>query len=534
MPKAQLLELSALGLGVIDDARVEFTSGFNVITGETGAGKTLLLGALELCLGAEGTASRQALTPTTRVAAIFRRRDGSEVALTRESGAQGRLRSTVDAVASSAEALRTLAEELVVVNGQHESLALRQRGEAQRLLDRSGAVSTDELVATRRRLREARSARDELGGDAERRTRELEYLEFRIAEIEAAKITGPTELSATLDELTRVTELRDGQAALSAALDSLDGEGDAALARLARAIADLPAGQAYDAARAELRAALDQAREAVRDLVTLADEAGTDDSNFRALDERVTVLQAIARKYGGSLDAALGALAQMRTDRTALVNASERVIELDVEIAEREAEERELAARARGERQAAAERLTLAVAAQLPRVALAHASLHFTVDGEDGSDVQIMFTPNPGRAEGPLSTLASGGELSRVQLALALETVHDDVVAVFDEVDAGVGGQVAQQIGDCLRELGHEQQVLAVTHLASVAAKADHHVVIEKLVVGSSTTTTVREVTGEDRVREIARMLAGDRVTSESLALATQLLETVNSQCGSG
>jgi len=119
--------------------------------------------------------------------------------------------------------------------------------------------------------------------------------------------------------------------------------------------------------------------------------------------------------------------------------------------------------------------------------------------------------------------------LSRVQLALALETVHDDVVAVFDEVDAGVGGQVAQQIGECLRELGHEQQVLAVTHLASVAAKADRHVVIEKTVSGSTTTTTVREVTGEDRVREVARMLVGDAVTSESLALASQMLETVNS-----
>jgi DNA repair protein RecN (Recombination protein N) len=529
MPKAQLLELSARGLGVIDDAGVEFGPGFNVLTGETGAGKTLLLGALELCLGGEGPASRTALTPEARVAAVFVGRDGREVSLTREAGAQGRLRSAVDGTASSAEALRALASELVVVNGQHESLALKHRDEALRVLDRSGGVSTVELDGVRRSLYEARAAREELGGDATRRSRELEFLEFQIAEIEGVRVASPTELRTSLEELTRLTELRDGQAALRSALGVLDGDGDAALAQLARAIADLPSGHAYDGARAELDSALKQAREAVRDLSGLAEEAGIDSAVLDALDARVTVLQSLARKHGGSLEGALGALDQMRQERAALLGAGERVVELDDEIAGLETRESALAATARRERGAAAERLTDAVTRQLPRVALAHAALRFVVDGEDGSDVVILFTPNPGRPEGPLSGLASGGELSRVQLALALETVHDDVVAVFDEVDAGVGGQVAQQIGECLRELGHEQQVLAVTHLASVAAKADRHVVIEKTVSGLTTTTSVREVTGEDRVREIARMMVGDRLTPESLALATQMLETVNS-----
>jgi DNA repair protein RecN (Recombination protein N) len=159
-------------------------------------------------------------------------------------------------------------------------------------------------------------------------------------------------------------------------------------------------------------------------------------------------------------------------------------------------------------------------------VALANASLRFEALGLDGSDVRIFFRANPGLAEGALQDLASGGELSRVLLALSLETVHDDVVAVFDEVDAGVGGQVAQQIGDCLRELGLKQQVLAVTHLASVAAKADHHYVIDKTVSSGTTTTSVRKVQGDERVSEIARMLAGDEMTVESHALAQRLLET--------
>ncbi len=117
------------------------------------------------------------------------------------------------------------------------------------------------------------------------------------------------------------------------------------------------------------------------------------------------------------------------------------------------------------------------------RVALSSVALRFVVDGDDGADAQILFTPNPGQPEGPLATLASGGELSRVLLALSLETVHRDMVAVFDEIDAGLGGQVAQQIGECLREVGRDQQVIAITHLASVAARADHHFVIEKAVV---------------------------------------------------
>ncbi len=179
-------------------------------------------------------------------------------------------------------------------------------------------------------------------------------------------------------------------------------------------------------------------------------------------------------------------------------------------------------------RVAAADSLTIAVTKQLPRVALEHSRLRFVIAGDDGSDAQILFTPNPGQPEGPLQALASGGELSRVLLALSLESAHEDVVAVFDEVDAGVGGQVAQQIGECLRELGQHQQVLAVTHLATVAAKADHHFVIEKTVAqDDSVSTTVRSLNGDERVHEIARMLAGDDITVESTALARQMLETL-------
>jgi DNA repair protein RecN (Recombination protein N) len=307
----------------------------------------------------------------------------------------------------------------------------------------------------------------------------------------------------------------------------LDADSDGAvLSLLAQAISRLPADDAVAPARGLLRSALEQAREGVHELAALTDPDAFDPAALKDLEDRATVLQQIARKYGGSLESALETLGGLNAQRDAQVDATTRLATLDVEIVELEGRDRALASEARRERVAAAGALTEAVREQLPRVALPHATLRFEVDGADGSQARILFTPNPGLAEGPLQTLASGGELSRVLLALSLESVHEDVVAVFDEVDAGISGQVAQQIGECLAELGRRQQVLAVTHLASVAAKADHHFVIEKSVRGGMSSTSLRTVRGEDRITEIARMLAGDEITVESRALARQMLET--------
>ena len=526
MPKSTLLELYAHGLGVIQDARLEFGPGFNVLTGETGAGKTLLLGALDLCLGGDGSVTRAAIATDMRAAAVFEMGGDRETVLTRESGASGRLRSAIDGASSSAEALRSLADELIVIHGQHDSLTLRNRGEVLRLIDARGHVSVSDLVAARRALREAQAERSSLGGDAEERLRELDFAAFQIAELEGAAIRSAHELDETLEELTRLTELRDGQAALVEVLDHLDADGDAAvLPQFALALARLPKGDSYDAARETLRAALEQSREAVHELAALSDPESFDASALKELEDRTTVLQALARKFG-SLESALTSLEELRARQRVLDNASARTVALDVAIVSLDEQVTELAGVARSERVAAASALSSAGAAPLPRGALEHARLRFIVAGDDGSDAQILFTPNPGQPEGPLQALASGGELSRVLLALSLESAHEDIVAVFDEVDAGVGGQVAQQIGECLRELGERQQVLAVTHLASVAAKADHHFVIEKRISSDDVNTSVRAVRGEERVDEIARMLAGDEITDESRALAQQLLET--------
>jgi len=526
MPKAQLVELYAHGLGVIDDACLAFGPGFNVLTGETGAGKTLLLGALGLSLGSDASASRYALTPDTRAVALFVRDDGEEWAFSREATSSGRLRSSLNGAPSSVEALRTLADELIVIHGQHDSLTLRSRSETVRLIDESGAVDTSELDALRRQLVDARGLRDDFGGDKTARSREIEFLAFQIRELDGASIRSATELNDTLVELTRLTTLREGQDALNEVLQLFDAEGDeAVLSQFARALSRLPDSAAFDPVRDTLRSSLIQAREALRELAALGDADALDPQILDDLDARADVLQQIARKYGGSLESALLMRGEFQAQHDRLLVETDRLDGLDEEIRALEEREAVQARRVREERQRAAAHLTDAVRRQLTRVALAHATLRFVVDGVDGSDAQILFTPNPGQPEGPLATLASGGELSRVLLAISLETASANVVAVFDEIDAGLGGQVAQQIGECLREVGRGQQVLAITHLASVAARADHHFVIEKTIDHGVTSTLVRALAGDERVREIARMLAGDDVTVESRALAKQLLE---------
>lgn len=528
MPRAQLVELHARGLGVIEDAHIEFGDGFNVLTGETGAGKTLLLGALELCLGGEAVASRHAITPTTRAVALFTRDDGSELVLTRESSASGRLRATVDAGPSSAEMLRQAAAGVIVIHGQHDSLSLRSRQEVLRIIDAAGGVDLSELEATRHQITALRGQRDSLGGDSSSRERERDYLDFQLRELRGAAIVDAHELDATLDELTRLTGLRDAQADLLRVIDELDGDHEGAvLTQWARAIQRLPRGTGVDDLRDALFAVLDDARANVHELTTRAQPDQFDPERIAELEARANTLSTVARKYGGTLATAIAQRDEASRRLEELDHAQDLLSDIDARLEGLERLETTLAASVRRDRERACEGLTRRVNAQLPRVALANASLRFEVHGDDGSDARLLFAPNPGWPEGPLQAMASGGELSRVLLALSLETAHDDVVAVFDEVDAGISGQVAQQIGECLREVGGTQQVIAVTHLASVAAKAAHHFVVEKSVDAGATTTRVRRVTGEERVREIARMLAGDAVSDEADALARRLLESV-------
>ena len=523
MPKAQLLELQARGLALIDEATLEFAPGLNVVTGETGAGKTLLIGALTLCLGGDSPGGE--VGDDLRVATLWRDGAGAERLLARELTATGRLRSVLDGQVTSAEGLRRVAESLVDIYGQRSSLRLRHPAAVLALIDRFGAVDTSELDEQRARLHELGCRRADLGGDREERARARDLAQFELTELRGAALTTPDELDQALANLERWQGRAARRSALLEALERLDGDRDmTALGEIAR-IAALVEGAGESATlSSQLRGALEMARDAGHELRALLDAEDLDESQVAQLEERVGILSRVARRYGGSLAAALETREQRALDVERWRTAEEDLARLDAEIATTAAAERAAGARVRARREEAGARFGAAVSAELARVALPGGALRVEVDGVDGSAVRLLVRTNPGRAEGPVEEIASGGELSRLLLAVALVAGSEDAVAVFDEIDAGLGGAVAEQIGACLAELAGACQVLVVTHLASVAARAQRHFVVHKETREGRAVTTVRAVAGEERVEEIARMLAGSGARSESRALARRLL----------
>ena len=520
MPNTQLLSLTVRGLGVISDVTLDFEEGFTVITGETGAGKTLLVDALSLCLGGDTRSPRRG--DELNVAAVFLDATGRERSLQRTVSSAQRLRAMIDGMTTGSEALRVLGDELLVIHGQHDSLRLRSKAEILRMVDDFGSVDTTSLTALRQDREELLRLQVSLGGDNRERERQLDFARFEISEIEAARILGPTELDDTLEELVALTELRDQIANVQRV--AAEAEGDGSLDSFTAAVSSLPQSGALGESRRRILDLVAAVRDELSDISKFIDGDRLDESHFREKEMRVDALRNLVRKHGGSLQDVLDAQQRSMALIASLENADETAREIEGRIAGVEAELKRESARILTLRANSAARLESAISEQLPRVALPNAKVSFMIGGDDGSDVELILAPNPGSPGGPIQSVASGGELSRVLLALSLVTSSDGLVTVFDEIDAGIGGNVAESIGECLADLAASRQVVAVTHLASVAARADHHFVVEKHVVNGDTRTTIRAVSGSERVGEIARMLAGESASTESRALAERLL----------
>ncbi len=520
MPNSRLRELFVEQLGVIERAHLEFDPGFVALTGETGAGKTLLVGALELCLGREGTTTRRGVGPGTRVSVVVESDDG-ELALGRESTDAGRLRALVNSAPTSAEGLRTLGESHIEILGQHDSLRLGHRSEILRLLDEAGGIDSSELDRLSLRHRTLLKSVSEFGTDSAERERLADFLSFQIAEFDEVNPSSPSELRDAMSELEAISSLQSHLTDVLRAVEELDADEGGALGRLGDVARGLGAVPELSTAASRLHEAVNVAREGLYEMRQWADPERVDPSRLAALEARVDTLQRLARKYGGHLETAFSEVAALRERRQALVDGEGEWSRQNAELASLEIDLRVESERLARERALAAEELSSRVNRQLPRVALAGAAVRVLVGGEDGSSVSLDFRPHPSAPWGPVAELASGGELSRILLAISLATVVGNSVAVYDEIDAGIGGSVAQHIGECLAELSVHQQVLAVTHLASIAAKAHQHFVVERLDSGVA---RVREVRGEERVREIARMLSGEPDDHHAQSLARQLL----------
>jgi DNA repair protein RecN (Recombination protein N) len=518
-----LASLRIRNVGAVDEVVLELEPGLTVLTGETGAGKTLLLEALHLVLGG-APRSLPVRDPDRPVLAeaLFVEAGGDEVVLARELAPGGRLRAAVDGHTASARQLAERGEVLCHLHGQHEHQVLRTPGAARALLDRAAGIDDSTVRSLRAEERTLRAERDSLGGDADDRSRRLDLASHELAEIDAVSPTGPLELDERLEEVQRLSEVVESRDALGQAASILDDEGDgpSAAQLLSAALAALPRG--LQGPRDELLGIVDQVRALAAQLRADLEALEADPGRLDALNERVARLQGLVRKHGQTLTDVLARRAALASDVERLEAADATLRELDGAIdasAQRVGVEE---ARLLGQRTAGAAVLGEAVTAQLERLALARATFTVAVGGAAGEDVTFLFSGSASFAPAPLADAASGGELSRVMLALTLCARSGAPTIVFDEVDAGVGGATARVLAACLADVAQERQVLVVTHLASIAAVAAHHFVVTP---GDGTIpTTLLAVSGDERTREIARMLAGDASDPVALDHARALL----------
>jgi DNA repair protein RecN (Recombination protein N) len=556
-----LTELRIRDLAIIKDVKLSLAPGFNVLTGETGAGKSIIVGALGLLLGERASADLVRSGATrARVEAAFdvgRSRgliatldargiepEEGTVILSREvvSGAGGRSRAWINGSPVTTTVLGEVARALVNLHGQHESQTLLEARVQRDLLDAFGnAVNDAEHVRTTfaalESLRQEIETLETRRRDAERRA---DYLRHVADEIEAARLV-PGE-SETLDEqarrLTHVEELRRH---IAATIGALDGP-DAALARLAQARRDLNAAGRLDGSLGSIQEQLDAATYAIDELRRELEhyDAGitADPDRLREVEQRRDVIFRLARKYGPTVEQVLATGSEARAE-LALVDTAH----LDLaELRGREQEvERDLATAAAvlsAKRQESAKRLATAVDAQLPGLGMADGRFSVqlvrrqAVAADGAEDVVFQVALNVGHDARPLARVASGGELSRVMLALTtiLARLGSVPTLVFDEVDSGIGGRVALQVGDTLRGVASEHQVLAITHLPQIASRAHHHIVVEKGAQAGTTTADVRVVADDERVAELARMLGGDADRDVSRAHARELLAAVDAR----
>jgi DNA repair protein RecN (Recombination protein N) len=569
-----LEEMRIRSLGVIEDAVVELSPGFTAVTGETGAGKTMVVTSLGLLLGGRAdpalvrTGAKSAvvegrITVDAGSAVAVRAEDaGAEVEddgallVSRTVSAEGRSRAHVGGRSVPVGLLGELAEDLVAVHGQTDQQGLlkpaRQRAALDRYAGDAVTVPLAKYRAAYRRLREVAAELEELTTRARERAQEADLLRFGVQEIAAAEpLPGEDlDLAAEAERLGHAEALASAAAVAHATLagNPEDPAGVDANALVVGAQRALDAVRSHDPALAGLAERLGEIGILVADvageLAGYADGLDADPLRLAAVEERRAVLAHLTRKYGQDVNAVLD-WAERSADRLGeLEGDDERIAEL---AAERDALRSELGGLAQAltdARAEAAERFAAAVTVELAELAMPHARVSVATrrtDDPDGvdvggrtvafgphgvDDVELQLAPHPGAPARPIAKGASGGELSRVMLAVEVVFAGSDPVPtyLFDEVDAGVGGKAAVEVGRRLARLARSAQVIVVTHLPQVAAFADRQLLVEKTNDGSVTRSGVRVLESEERVRELSRMLAGLEDSKVGRAHAEELL----------
>ena len=560
-------EVSITDLGVIHEARLPLGPGLTALTGETGAGKTMVVTALGLLLGqrADSTQVRREARSTWvegrfaigtlpgvthRAAELGAAIDDGELVLSREVLPEGRSRALVGGRSAPVSALSELASDLVVVHGQSDQVRLKSETAQRDALDRFAGPDLKNASEQYREAYESAIAlektRDMLRNDSEARSAKAQDLREAIADIEAVNPTAGEDatLSEHIAKLTHAEELRQAAMMASQALSADDSVFDAkdALALVDQALKSWERVVSFDSSAEELRSSLADAAYQLSEvsvgisgyLASLESE-GVD--SLEDSHERLAAVTALMRRHGPTLDDVLALYEGSSARLLELEQDSDRLATLDAECEQAMALAWERANTLGDIRDAAASKLASAVTHELSALAMPNASLHVSVSREQtlsshgANQVSLLLAAHPGAEPLPLGKGASGGELSRVMLALEVVIAESDPVPtfVFDEVDAGVGGASALEIGRRLDALAQTSQVIVVTHLAQVAAFANNHLHVVKDTDGQVTTSSVTRLEGEERLREIARMLGGMEDSHSALTHARELLDQTHS-----
>ena len=555
-----LKRLTVSNLAVVEKAEAEFCPGLNVITGETGAGKSVLMGALDLVLGGRADASvvrdgaKEAEVEAVFELGLERKVGGGETCVTvrRTVPAQGRSRAWIDDESVTVAELKELGAQLVDIHGPTANQRLAEEDFQRKALDAFGGVD----LAARGRKEGAKSYAELFAWLAELRTQisdlkssggedELDMLRFQVNELESAELTEDDEtLSERHAAAAHAEEIVENANAVTEALGGDQSAAEILVAlhpRFREMAKHLPAAEAWAAEAEDLTVRIQELSRTVADAASKLD-VGEED--LEELDARLTLINRLLRKYekgignqgSGGVGGLLELLEAKKAKLDALEHCEERVAELEAKIAVADKAVRTAGAELTKKRRAAAEKLAKAVTAELKDLGFLQAKFFVALEPIEpeahGMDrVVYMFEPNPGEAARPLAAIASSGEIARVMLALKTctsqtsQTFQTSQTLVFDEIDANIGGEVGKIVGEKMRMVAKSHQVIAITHLPQSAVCGERHLVVSKAVAGGRTKTRISEVDGEDRVAEIARMLGGEKLTSVVKRHAEELLQ---------
>ena len=536
--------LAIRNLAVIESVAVEFEHSFNILTGETGAGKSILVEAVGLLLG--GRAAQDLIRTgedLATVEAVFETEDGSELIVRREITSQGRSRAFINGALATAAALKDLSNRLVELHGQHEHQQLLDPTQHLALLDAWAGLDRDRtaVAASFAGVRALREQLDRLRMDDRERAARLDLVEFQLGELQKANLqAGEDETLSAERQLLRSADTIQRLCGESYA-ELYDSEEAAlvVLGRIWKRVGELsaidPRFAPYIDARDGIKAELEDLAFTLRDF---SDGIDASPGRLQQVEDRLALIERLKRKHGGTLEEAIAHRERLAAEHRALTGGQSTVAEIEQQLTDAGRTFLAAAKRLSANRREAAPKFAKQVEAELADLAMERTKFEVRLTtseaegqwSEAGIDSgELFLSPNVGEDLRPLAKIVSGGELSRVMLALKTIAAAEAGPArtlIFDEVDAGIGGRVATVVGRKLASLGDRFQVLCITHLPQIAACGRSHFQIEKRVQGRRTVTSVVRLNGEERVAEIARMMGGEAAGEKALESARELLDT--------